>query len=120
MKARTWRVAGCGAALALVAAPGRAHDPKPDAVEQEPSGEDRAPPDVTGRLRADANGLSLEVGGAVVELRITGGELALGDSPGDGVAGIHDLRASISVDGKTTNLHLRIVPPKTETPAPKK
>lgn len=113
-------IAGLGAALALVATPARAHDPQPDAVQQAPRVEDRAPLDIRGRLRADANGLSLEVGGTLVELRITGGQLAPGDSPGGAAAGGHDLHASITVDGKTTNLQLRIVPPPADEPAPGK
>jgi hypothetical protein len=115
---RTPLLAGLAAAVALAAGPARAHDPRPDAVEQEPRVEDRAPWDIRGHLRADANGLSLEIGGTRVELKVSGGELS-GEPPGS-PEGAHDLRASISVDGKTTNLVLRIVPPPGDAPAPEK
>jgi hypothetical protein len=116
MKARTTRLA-VGAALALVTGPTRAADPQPDALEQEPPADDQAPLDITGRLRASRNTLSLEIGGALLELRIFGDPLSSGEAPGSGDPRAHDFRASFSVDGKTTNLMLRFVPPRgSETP----
>jgi hypothetical protein len=116
MRARTTRLAGAGAALALVAAHARAADPQPEMLDQEPPAEDRAPLDITGRLRASRSGLSLEIGGALVELRISGDQLSASEPSGS--PGAHDFRATFSVDGKTTNLLLRIVPPPgSETPA---
>jgi hypothetical protein len=115
---RTPHLAGLAAAAALAAGPARAHDPQPDVAGREPRVEDRAPLDLRGHLRADANGLSLEVGGTRVELKVSGGDLS--GEPSAGPEGAHDLRASISVDGKTTNLVLRIVPPRADAPAPEK
>jgi hypothetical protein len=115
MKARTTLTAGLAAALALAAEPTRAAEPEPEALEQEPRA-DRAPwADITGRLRLGPDGLALEVGGALVEVRISGEEAPGGEDPR-----ARDFRASFSVDGKTTNLLLRFVPPSGDESPPGK
>jgi hypothetical protein len=116
MKARTTLMAGLGAALALVAEPTRAAEPEPDALGKEPPA-DRAPwADITGRLRVGPDGLSLEMGGALVEVRISGDEIPGGEPPGGADPRARDFRATFSLDGKTTNLLLRFVPPPESAP----
>ncbi len=117
MKARRIGLAGLGAAFALVAWPTRAADQQAEPLEQQAPAEDRAPWDITGRLRAGPNGISLEIGGALVELRISGDQLSGAEPFGDRDPGAHEFRATFAVDGKTTNLLLRIAPPPgSETP----
>jgi len=112
MNARSTRLVSLGSALALAAPLTHAADPQLDEPEQqEAPAEDRAAWDISGRLRATHDGLTLELGGALVELRVSGDPLSGGELDGSGEPGAHDFRATFSVDGKTTNLLLRIVPP---------
>jgi hypothetical protein len=113
MNAHRTLIAGAVAALVLAGA-ARAAEPKPDALEQVPRTEERAPwTDITGRLRAFPDGVALELGGNTVELRLSGGDQALG---GGDLGGARDLRATFTVNGRTTELLLRIVPPPAEKP----
>jgi hypothetical protein len=59
--------------------------------------------------------LSLEVGGTKLELTLGGGQDG-GWDPSGAASGARDLRASFTVNGKTTRVLLRIVPPSGETP----
>jgi hypothetical protein len=112
MKARA-TVAALAAALGLASAqsPARAADPEPEPLEQQPPTEDRAPLDLMGRVRATHDGLSLELAGALVELRMSGTPLPGGGSSSVAARGAHELAATFSVDGKTTHLLLRFLPP---------
>jgi len=112
MRTRIVQRAALGAALALVAGSTRAAESQPDALQQGSSAEEWAGTgDITGRFRAGPGGLSLDVGGAHLELRISDDALPGGEPFGSRAPGAHDFRASFSLDGKTTNLLLRFVPP---------
>lgn len=121
MKTLRLAVAVSALALVLLAGPVRAGEAGPDALQPppalvEPAPADAAfPIDVTGRLRAGRDGLSLEVGGARFELRVAEA-LAPGEQLGGAAPGARDLRATFSVDGKVTNLLLRFVPAGTPPP----
>jgi hypothetical protein len=116
MNAHRSLIAGPVAALVLAGA-ARAAEPRAEGLEAKPRGEERAPwADVTGRLRAFPDGLLLELGGNTIELRLSGGEQAAGEVPSGAAPGARDLRATLTVNGRTTELLLRIVPPPPETP----
>lgn len=112
------------AALAL-AAPALAEDPPPAAppppTAPPPAAAGPAPRqgdggvDLRARVRSIPGGLSLEVGGAVVEVR-----LSEGPPPQAGAAppGAHELRATVSVDGQERGLVVRVVPPPRGAPPP--
>jgi hypothetical protein len=109
MNARITGLIGMG--LALAAAPVRAEDAVPGRAGQDLRTDDRAPWDVTGRLRVGHDRLSLELGGALVELRMSGEPLSSG-GPLDREPGAHHFRATFSLDGRTTDFLLRFVPPR--------
>jgi hypothetical protein len=112
MRTRIVQRAALGAALALVVGGARASESQPDALPHGSSAEEQAGPgEITGRFRAGSGGLSLDVGGAHLELRISDDALPGGEPFGSRAPGAHDFRASFSVDGKTTNLLLQFVPP---------
>jgi hypothetical protein len=111
MNAHRSLIAGPVAALVLAGA-ARAAEPRGEGLEPKPRGEERAPwADITGRLRASPDGLLLELGGNTVELRLSRSDDAGAEAPG-----ARDLRAILTVNGRTTELLLRIVPPPAETP----
>jgi hypothetical protein len=115
---RSPTLAASWVALALAAGPARAADPEPDTPEPQAPAEDRAPWEFSGRLRATHDGLSLELGGALVELRVSGDRSPGVEPPGSADPRARDFRATFTLDGKTTNLLLRFVPPPAhETPA---
>ncbi len=112
MRTRSSQRAALGAALALVAGGTRAAESQPDVLQQESSAEERAGAgDITGRFRAGPGVLSLDVGGAHLEFRISDDALPGGEPFRSRAPGAHDFRASFSLDGTTTNLLLRFVPP---------
>jgi hypothetical protein len=90
------------AAVPLLSLPCRAEEP--------PSAPPDARPaiDITARLRAGGDGVTLDVGGARLELRAS----AAPRPPDPGApAAAHELRAAVSLDGQTTHLLLRFTPP---------
>lgn len=121
MKTLRLAVAVPALALVLLAGPVLAGEAGPDAAAPPPALVERAPADapsgidVTGRLRAGRDGLSLEVGGARFELRVAE-SLAAGEPLGGTAPGARDFRATFSLDGKVTNLLLRFVPPAANEP----
>jgi hypothetical protein len=100
------------AALAL-AAPALAQDPATDGSAAPPRA-DRAPGGVDhrARVRSIPGGLALEVDGTTVELRFTDGAPA---RSGPAPAGEHELRATVTVDGRERGVVIRVVPPPTRT-----
>jgi hypothetical protein len=114
-------IAAAAPALVLAGAP-LAAEPPADGADRGAVEKDPDPwADVTGRLRAGPGGLSLELGETKVELKLAGGgEQAGGWDPSGAASGASELRATFTVNGKATELLLRITPPPADARAPAK
>jgi hypothetical protein len=118
MNAYRTLIAALAAALVLAGA-ARAEEPVlPPELDGEAFVKEGGPwADITGRLRAGPGGLSLELGGAKLELTLADGGQAGGWDPSGAGSGARDVRASFTLNGRTTQVLLRIVPPPAEPPA---